>query len=41
MILNHVTTKEMVKKLLNVIEKRVEKSKAHHPVKSRYLETTL
>jgi hypothetical protein len=41
MILNHVTTKEMVKKLLNVIENRVEKSKAHNPMKSRNLETTL
>jgi hypothetical protein len=41
MILDHVTTKEMVKKLLSVIENRVEKSKVRNPMQSRNLETTL
>jgi hypothetical protein len=41
MIRKHVTTAGMVKKLLNVIEVRVEKSKGKKRVHSRNLETTL
>ena len=37
----HITTSEMVKKLLNVIENRVEKSKGNISVIKRNLETTL
>jgi hypothetical protein len=41
MILKHITTTEMVKKLLNVIEHRVEKSKGKISALKRNLETTL
>ena len=41
MIRKHITTTEMVKKLLNVIENRVEKSKEKISVIKRNLETTL
>lgn len=41
MIRKHVTTAEMVKKLLNVIEVRVEKSKDKKLLRSRNVETTL
>ena len=41
MIRNHITTTEMVKKLLNVIDKRVDKSKEKLIVSKRNLETTL
>lgn len=41
MIRKHVTTNEMVKKLLNVIEGRVERSKEKKQVRNRNLETTL
>jgi hypothetical protein len=41
MIRNHITTAEMVKKLLNVIEVRVEKSKNKKLHRSRNIETTL
>jgi len=41
MIRKHVTTNEMVKKLLNVIENRVEKSKGNNLLRRRNLETTL
>ena len=41
MIRNHITTTEMVKKLLNVIDKRVDKSKDKLIVSKRNLETTL
>lgn len=41
MIRKHITTTEMVKRLLSVIENRVEKSKAHHSDRKRNLETTL
>lgn len=41
MIRKHITTNEMVKKLLNVIEKRVGKSKENDLLKRRNLETTL
>jgi len=41
MIRNHITTAEMVKKLLNVIDKRVDKSKEKLITSKRNLETTL
>ena len=41
MIRKHITTNEMVKKLFNVIEKRVGKSKENDLLKHRNLETTL
>ncbi len=41
MIRKHITTSEMVKKLLNVIEDRVEKSKGKKLARNRNLETTL
>lgn len=41
MIRKHVTTADMVKKLLNVIEHRVEKSKGKKLLPSRNVETTL
>ena len=41
MIRKHITTAEMVKKLLNVIEVRVEKSKDKKRLRSRNVETTL
>jgi len=41
MIRNHITTAEMVKKLLNVIDKRVDKSKEKIIASKRNLETTL
>jgi len=41
MIRKHVTTADMVKKLLNVIEDRVEKSKGKNLLRSRNVETTL
>ncbi len=41
MIRKHVTTADMVKKLLNVIEHRVEKSKGKTLLRSRNVETTL
>jgi len=41
MIRKHITTSEMVKKLLNVIENRVEKSKGKISRIKRNLETTL
>lgn len=41
MIRKHITTSEMVKKLLNVIDGRVEKSKAKRSARNRNLETTL
>lgn len=41
MIRKHVTTADMVKKLLNVIEGRVEKSKGTKRGRNRNLETTL
>jgi len=41
MIRKHITTTEMVKKLLNVIENRVGKSKEKISVLKRNLETTL
>lgn len=41
MIRKHITTADMVKKLLNVIEDRVEKSKGKKLVRNRNVETTL
>jgi hypothetical protein len=41
MILNHITTAEMVKKLLHIIDKRVDKSKEKIIAQKRNLETTL
>jgi len=41
MIRKHITTSEMVKKLLNVIESRVGKSKENDLLKRRNLERTL
>jgi len=41
MIHNHIMTTEMVKKLLNVIENRVEKTKDKKLFRNRNLETTL
>lgn len=41
MIRKHITTAEMVKKLLNVIDIRVEKNKGKKRLHSRNLETTL
>ena len=41
MIRKHIATAEMVKKLLNVIEGRVEKSKGKKLIRTRNLETTL
>lgn len=41
MIRKHTTTAEMVKRFLNVIEERVEKSKESRLMKKRNLETTL
>lgn len=41
MIRKHVTTSEMVKKLLNVIEARVGKSKGNDLLRRRNLERTL
>lgn len=41
MIRKHITTHEMVKKLLNVIQNRVEKSKRKKLERSRNLETTI
>lgn len=41
MILKHVTTTEMVKKLLHVIDQRVDKSKEKLIPRKRNLETTL
>lgn len=41
MIRKHITTAEMVKKLLNVIDIRVEKNKGKKRFQSRNLETTL
>jgi hypothetical protein len=41
MLGKHITTTEMVKKLLNVIEDRVEKSKGKKFLRSRSLEPTL
>lgn len=41
MIRKHITTAEMVKKLLNVIDKRVDKSKENLTARKTNLETTL
>lgn len=41
MFQKHITTSEMVKKLLTVIENRVEKSKGKISELKRNLETTL
>jgi len=41
MILKHITTAEMVKKLLTVIDKRIDKSKEKLIVSKRNLETNL
>ena len=41
MIRKHITTHAMVKKLLDVIENRVEKSKGNKLERRRNLETTL
>ena len=41
MIRKHITTSEMVKKLLNVIETRVGKSKENNLLRNRNLERTL
>ncbi len=41
MIRKHITTHEMVKKFLNVIQNRVEKSKRKKLERRRNLETTL
>ncbi|MDN3642818.1 hypothetical protein QWY87_08920 [Lutimonas halocynthiae] len=41
MIRKHITTSEMVKKLLNVIEDRVGKSKGNDLLRRRNLERTL
>ncbi len=41
MMRKHITTADMVKKLLNVIEGWVEKSKGKKRVRNRNLETTL
>lgn len=41
MIRKHITTAEMVKKLLNVIDIRVEKNKGKNRIHNRNLETTL
>ena len=41
MIRKHVTTETMVKKLLDVIEVRIEKSKGKKRVHNKNLETTL
>ena len=41
MIRKHITTSEMVKKLLNVIEYRVGKSKENDLLRRRNLERTL
>lgn len=41
MIRKHITTAEMVKKLLNVIDIRVEKNKGKKRSYNRNLETTL
>ena len=41
MMRKHITTKEMVKKLLYVIENRIEKNKDKAGVLRRNLETTL
>lgn len=41
MIRKHITTAEMVKKLLYVIDKRVDKSKENLITRKRNLETTL
>ncbi len=41
MIRKHITTTEMVKRLLNVIENRVGKSKEKISLIKRNLETTL
>ncbi len=41
MIRKHITTAEMVKKLFNVIEDRVEKSKNKKFLRRRNVKTTL
>ncbi len=41
MIRKHITTHEMVQRLLNVIDNRVEKSKGKNSTRPRNLETTL
>jgi len=41
MIRKHITTTEMVKKLLNVIEDRVEKGKRRKLIRNRNMETNL
>lgn len=41
MIRKHITTTEMVKKLLNIIEGRVEKGKGKKLIRNRNLETNL
>ena len=41
MIRKHITTAEMVKKLLNVIDIRVEKNKGKKQLRHSNLETTL
>ena len=41
MMRKHVTTADMVKKLLNVIDNRIEKRKGKKRVVNRNLETTL
>jgi len=41
MIRKHITTTEMVKKLLNVIETRVEKGKEKKLIRNKNLEANL
>ena len=41
MMRKHITTAEMVKKFLNVIENRIEKGKRKKFVRGRNIETTI